>query len=90
MRKAATKLTRSGSTSASVGGFEHQGADRVVAAQVSPDLLLDELGRLRPQHRAGAALVGLQLVEGGLDLPPLGVGGGELGGRRLVGVERSW
>jgi len=32
--------------SAVLGGVGHQGADRVVAAQVTPDLLLDQLGGL--------------------------------------------
>src|SRR6187399_460763 len=62
-----------------VGGVEHQRADRVVAAQVAPDLLGDQLRGLRAQYRARAALVGLELVEAGLDLPALCVGGGQLG-----------
>src|SRR5487761_2284414 len=65
----------------------HERADREVAAQMAPDLLFDEIGRLRSQYRARSTLVGLQLVEGGLDLPPLGVGGGEGGGRRRFGIE---
>ena len=60
------------------GGLGHQGADRVVAAQVSPDLLEDQVGRLRAQHGTGSALVGLQLVEGQLDLPPPRVGRSEV------------
>jgi hypothetical protein len=60
------------------GGLGHQGADRVVAAQVSPDLLQDQVGGLRAQHGAWSALVGLQFVEGEFDLPPLGVRGGEV------------
>ncbi len=83
MRSAATKLTRSGSRPASIGGFEHERADGVVAAQVAPDLLGDELGCLGAQHGAWAALVGLELVERGLDLPALGVGAGEVDARRL-------
>ena len=69
------------------GGVGHQRADRVVAAQVSPDLLQHQVGRLRAQHRPGAALVGLELVEGDLDLPALVVGGGQLGRGRLGRVE---
>ena len=60
-----------------LGGVEHQRADRVVAAQVAPDLLTDQLRGLRAQYRAGAALVGLELIEGCLDLPALGVGTGQ-------------
>ena len=52
-----------------------------MAAQVSPDLLQHQLGRLRPQHGARAALVGFEFVEGELDLPALDVGRGKLGGR---------
>lgn len=54
-------------------GVGHQGADRVVAAQVAPDLLLNQVGGLRPQDRPRSALVGLEFVEGALDLPPLRV-----------------
>src|SRR5450756_2778616 len=72
-----------------VGGVEHQGADRVVAAQVTPDLLGDQLRGLRAQYRSGASLVGLELVEGGLDLPALCVGGGQLGCGGLVVVEQG-
>ena len=37
-----------------VGGFPHQCADRVVAAQVTPDLLQHEVWGLRAQHGARA------------------------------------
>src|SRR5680860_1236871 len=37
------------------GGLGHQGPDRVVAAQVAPDLLKDQVGRLRAEHGAGSA-----------------------------------
>jgi hypothetical protein len=47
----------------------HQCPDGVVGAQVPPCLLAGPLGRLGPQHHPGAALVGLQLVEGRLELP---------------------
>ena len=59
------------------GCVEHEGADGVVAAQVSPDFLEHELRGFRAQHGAGPALVGLQLIEGRLDLPPLAVGAGQ-------------
>ena len=36
-----------------LGGLRHQRSDRVVAAQVSPDLLEDQVGRLRTQHHPG-------------------------------------
>jgi len=39
--------------SAVVGSIGHQGADRVVAAQVAPDLLLDQVGGLRPEYQSG-------------------------------------
>ena len=60
-------------------GVGHQGADREVAAQVAPDLLEHQVGRLGAQHGAWSALVGLELVERRLDLPPLRVGGGQIG-----------
>src|ERR1035437_9136871 len=41
-----------------VGGVEHQRADRVVAAQVTPDLLGDQIRGLRARYRSRAALVG--------------------------------
>src|SRR5450759_5073241 len=70
-----------------VGCLDHEGADREVAAQVSPDLLADQVGGLRAQHRAWSALVGLELVEGQLDLPPLGVGRGEVDSADLGRVQ---
>ena len=51
----------------------HQPADRVVHAEVAVDLLQDAVGGLEPQHDTRAALVDFQLVEGRLELPPLGV-----------------
>ena len=45
------------------GGLVHQRADGVVDQQVGVHLLLNALGGLGAQHRAGAALVGLELVQ---------------------------
>lgn len=59
------------------GGVEHETADGVVAAEVPPDFLEHEVGGFGAQHGAGSALVGLQRVEGRLDLPPLCVGSGQ-------------
>lgn len=72
---------------AGAGGIEHQGADRVVAAQVPPDLLQDQIGRLGTQHRPRTTLMGLELVEGVLDLPSLRVGEGEICSAGLLRVE---
>ena len=60
------------------GGVEHETADGVVAAEVSPDFLEHEFGGFGAQHGAGPALVCLELVEGRLDLPPLGISCGQL------------
>jgi hypothetical protein len=74
-----------------VPGFQrdcvHQPADRVVDAQVAVGLLDDAVWQLGAQHHARSALVDLELVQGALELPALGVERRELGGRRLVGVE---
>jgi len=61
-----------------LSGVSHQRPDRVVATQMAPDLLQHQVGGLRAQHYPRAALVGLELVERGLDLPPLRVSAGEL------------
>jgi hypothetical protein len=53
------------------GGLVHQPADGVVDQQVRPDLLGDHLGGAGAQHQLGAALVGLELIQRGLELPPL-------------------
>ena len=58
-----------------------------MAAEVAPDFLEHEVGRFRSQHGARAPLMGLQLVEGTLDLPALGVGGREIESGDVVGVE---
>ena len=66
---------------------DHEGADREVTAEVPPDLLLDQVGRLGTQHRPRPALMRIQLIEGGLDLPPLGGDGGEVPGTGLGGIQ---
>ena len=75
---------------AAVGGdVGLSGADRVMAKQVSPDRLLDELGGPGAQHGAGSALVGLELVERELDLPALLGGRGGLNRADLGRVEQG-
>nr|WP_286157512.1 hypothetical protein [Streptosporangium nondiastaticum] len=59
---------------------------RVVDEQKSVGLLLDTVGIPRAQDEMVPALVGLDLVESGLDLPPLVVESGELGRGRLTGI----
>jgi len=69
------------------GGDVHQLADRPVHEQASLDLLLGTVGIPWSQHAAGTALVGLDLVEG--ECPALSLQPGQLGGRRLAGVEQG-
>src|SRR5260370_22634685 len=57
------------------GDGVHQPADGVVDAQVAIDFLGDAVGNLGAQHHPRAALVGLQLIQGGLELPALRVEG---------------
>lgn len=61
-----------------LGGGVHELADRVVDELVAPDLLLHAFGRAGTKDLGGAALVGLQLVQRGLDLPSLVVAGRQL------------
>ena len=61
-----------------LGGSIDERSDRMVDEQVGVDLLDHHLRRLRAQHLASTSLVGLQLVEGALFLPPLAVEPGEL------------
>ena len=61
------------------GGLVHQPADGLVDQQHAPSLLSNHLRRLGAQHHAGAALVGGELIQGGLELPALVVQGGQLG-----------
>src|SRR5512132_548712 len=51
------------------GGLVHELPDGVVDQEHAPHLLLHPLGGLGAQHQTGAALVGLQLIQGGLNLP---------------------
>src|SRR5258705_10393272 len=53
------------------GGLADQGADRVMGEQVAVDLLADHVRALGPQHPAGSAQGGLELVVAGLVLPAL-------------------
>src|SRR5215213_948159 len=61
-----------------ISGVPHQRADRVMATKVTPDLLLDELGRFRSKDRARTSLVSFQLIESVLDLPTLTISEREL------------
>lgn len=47
------------------------------------------MGGLGAQHRFGASLVGLELIEGEFDLPMLGVGVGEVGGGGVPWVQQG-
>lgn len=62
----------------------HQVAQGVVDQEEGEDLLLDTARVLGSQDQTGPALVGLDLIQRGLDLPPLGI---ELGGWRGPWVE---
>ena len=62
-----------------IGGVEHQRADRVVAGQVTSDFLGEQIWGLSAQYSGRAVLVGLEFVEGGLDLSALCVGASQLG-----------
>src|SRR5215469_2756945 len=53
------------------GGGVYELADGPVHEQEAPDLLLHAVGGLGAQHDLGTALVGFELVQGGLELPPL-------------------
>ena len=59
----------------------HQRADGVVGAQMPVDLLYDPVGGFGAQHHPRTALMGLELIKGGFELPPLGVEGSEFVGR---------
>jgi hypothetical protein len=68
------------------GDTVHQPADGVVHAQVPVELLADAIGHLGAQHHPRTALMGLEFVEAGLELPALCVGGGELVRGRGLGI----
>ncbi|MEU2225816.1 hypothetical protein [Streptomyces sp. NPDC018347] len=70
-------------------GLVHQVPQRVVDQQEREDLLLDSRWVLGTQHHPRDALMVLDLVQGVLDLPPLGIEGGKLPGRCLPGVEEG-
>src|SRR5690348_1919467 len=70
-----------------VGGLGHELADGVVGEQEPVELLDDQVGAAGAEDGGGAALVGLYLVEGELDLPALVVGGGQLGGGEVLVVQ---
>ena len=72
-----------------LGGLVDQAAHRVVGEHEPVDLLVDEIGRLAAQRGTGSEDVGLDLVTVGLDLPPLVVQRGKLGGRRGAMVEKG-
>ena len=56
--------------SASVAAWQIRADDGVVGEQVAVDLLADHVRAFGPQHPAGAAQVGLELVVAGLVFPP--------------------
>ena len=70
-----------------VGCFVHEGADGVVAAQVAPDLLQDEVRGFGAQHGAWPSLMGFQFVEDALDLPTLRVRDRQVRGGHVVRVQ---
>jgi hypothetical protein len=69
------------------GGLMHEAADGVVDQQVRPDSWATISGGAGAQHHLGAALVSLELIPGGLNLPSLVVQGGQFGRGRLGGVQ---
>lgn len=72
-----------------LGGFLDEGPDLEGDEQVGVDLLDHRLRRLRAQHPACAALVGLRLVKRVLVLPLLAVERRELTSRGLLRVEQG-
>ena len=68
-------------------GLVHQVPDGVVDEQEAVKFLLGPVGVLRTQYQVRPAEVGLDFVQGGLELPSLGVEGGQFRGRGLVRVE---
>src|SRR5487761_214081 len=65
----------------------HQPADGMMHAEIAIYLLDYPLGILGPQYQAGAALMGLELVEGQFELPALGIGGSQFPRRGSIRVE---
>jgi hypothetical protein len=70
-----------------VGGFGHELSDGVVGDEEPVELLQDEVGAAGAEDGGGAALVGLDLVEGEFDFPALVVRGGQVGGGRVLVVQ---
>jgi hypothetical protein len=65
------------------GGLVHQVPQRVADQQEREDLLFGAAWVPGTHHQPWDALVVLDLVQGVLDLPPLGIEGGKLLGRCL-------
>ena len=68
-------------------GLVHQTANGKVRHHQAVELLPDQVRGLAAQDQLGAAQVGLEFGQSGLDLPALVIEGGELGGRRLRRIE---
>ena len=67
------------------GRLMHQATNRKVRHQQAVELLANQFRRLAPQYDLGPAQMGLQLIQGRLDLPALVVERGQfLGGRPFV------
>src|SRR3954452_20800812 len=58
-----------------------------MAAKMTPDLLLDQLGRLGTKDHTRASLMGLELIEGVLDLPTLTIRQRELSRGKDLRIE---
>src|SRR3954454_13310321 len=58
-----------------------------MAAKMTPDLLLDQLGRLGTKDHTRASLMGLELIESVLDLPTLTIRQRELLGGKDLRIE---
>jgi hypothetical protein len=69
------------------GGFVHEVADGVMDEQEAVEFLLGAVGMAGAQNEVASAEVGLDFVQRGLELPPLGVDGGQLGRRGYGGVK---
>ncbi len=72
-----------------LGGLQHEGAHRVVAQEHAIELLLDPLGGLRAQRVVTEALVRIDVVDGGLDLPALVIAQDQVHGPHRAGIEQG-